>query len=102
MHKEPKEYFLDKLEEQIFEMEAQLDDLEIRMEDAGWDPDIDNRIQIDGLRLRLRSLVEDVDGYEAASDTTWDKFKENCGRTLDEAAKEAKKIIDDMDKVLLE
>jgi len=67
MHKEPKEYFLGNVDDQIFELEAELDDLETRMEDEGWEPDIDYRKQIDSLRLRLKSLKENVDDYEMSS-----------------------------------
>lgn len=102
MHKEPKEYFLGNVDDQIFELEAELDDIETRIEDEGWEPDIDYRRQIDSLRLRLKRLKENIDDYEVVGDATWNDFKEHFKRTLDEVEKETERIIKSMDKILLE
>lgn len=64
MHKDPKEYFMDKLEENIREVEEQLDELENKVEDAGWEPELDYDRQIEGIRLRLEELKKEVDRFE--------------------------------------
>jgi chromosome segregation ATPase len=102
MHKDPKEYFMDKLEENIREVEEQLDELETKMEDAGWEPELDYDRQIEALRLRLEDLKKEAERFEAASDSTWSEFKRSCENTLTEIAKDGQELSDRMDAILLE
>lgn len=102
MHKDPKEYFIDKLEENIREVEEQLDELETKVEDAGWEPELDYDRQIEALRLRLEDLKKEAERFEAASGSTWGEFKGCCENTLSEIAKDAQELSDRMDAILPE
>lgn len=102
MHKEPKEYFMDKLEEDIREVEEQMNELETKLEDSGWEPDMDLKKQIENIRLRLNDLEREVDRFESSGDTTWDTFKVSCEETLSEISRDAQELSVRLDKVLLE
>ncbi len=102
MHKDPKEYFMDKLEEDIREIEEQLDVLETKLEDAGWEPEMDFRNQIDSLRLRLENLMKEVDRFEVSSESKWSVFKKSCENTLSKISKDTQEITSRMNNFLLE
>jgi chromosome segregation ATPase len=102
MHKDPKEYFMDKLEENIREVEQQLDELETKVEDAGWEPEMDYDRQIENIRLRLEELEKEAERFEAASGSTWSEFKRNCENTLSEITEDVQELTGQMDKILVE
>jgi chromosome segregation ATPase len=102
MHKDPKEYFMDKLQENIREVEEQLDELETKVEDAGWEPEMDYDRLIESIRLRLEELKKEAERFEAARGSTWSEFKKSCENTLSEITKEAQVLTAQMDKILLE
>jgi uncharacterized protein YaaN involved in tellurite resistance len=102
MHKEPKEYFMNKLDESIREVEEQLEELETRMEDAGWEPELDYERQIEGLRFRLEEFKKAVDRFELKDDTTLSKFRKSCEDTLSEIFKETQELTARVDQILLE
>ncbi len=102
MHKDPKEYFMDKLEENIREVEQQLDELETKVEDAGWEPEIDYDNQIENIRLRFEEFKREAERYEAASCSTWSEFKRKCENTLSQITKDTQELTAQMDEILLE
>lgn len=102
MHKDPKEYFMDKLEEEIREVEEQLDELETRLEDAGWEPELDYEKQIDNIRLRLEDLKKEADRFESTGGTTWGMFQRSSQNTLSEISRDTQELISRMDSILVE
>lgn len=102
MHKDPREYFVDKIEEDIREIEEQMDELEDKLEDSGWEPTIDYETQIENIRLRLKELKKEIDRFEVSGTSTWSAFKRNCEDTLSSVAEDAQEITSRMEKMLLE
>jgi DNA repair exonuclease SbcCD ATPase subunit len=102
MHKDPREYFMDKLEEDTKEIEEQLDELETKLEDAGWEPELDYENQIENLRVRLKEFKEEVDRFEVSGESTWGAFKKFKGKTLSEISKDAQDLINQLSDIFLE
>jgi len=102
MHKDPKEYFVDKIEEDIREIEEQMDELKTRLEDSGWEPSMDYETQIENVRLRLKELKKEIDRFEVSGGSTWNAFKRNCEDTLSAISRDAQEVAARMDKILLE
>ena len=70
-HKEPKEYFISKLREQIDEMEEEVNELDVKLEDSQWDPKLDYEKQIDELKIALRVARENLSELESAGRKGW-------------------------------
>lgn len=102
MHKDPIEYFMDKLEEEISELEEQLEEFETKLEDAGWEPELDYEKQIDNIRLRLKDLKKEADRFEYARGATWSTFRRNCENTLSEISDDVQELTARMDQILPE
>jgi DNA repair exonuclease SbcCD ATPase subunit len=102
MHKDPREYFIEKLEEDTKEIEEQLDELETKLEDAGWEPELDYENQIENLRIRLKKFKEEVDRFEASGESTWGVFKKYYGKTLSRISKDAQDLTNQLSDILPE
>jgi ElaB/YqjD/DUF883 family membrane-anchored ribosome-binding protein len=102
MPKEPKEYFVDKVEDIISEIEEQLDELETKLEDSGWEPEMDLENQIDSFRVRLEEVRKEVESYEVTSGSAWRIFKRSSQNMLSEISREVQELAARMDQVLLE
>lgn len=70
-HQEPREYFISRLAEQVGELEEEVNELEVRLEDADWDPKLDYDKQIDELKLGLRDARESLNELESAGRKGW-------------------------------
>lgn len=102
MHKDPREYFIDKLEEDTNEIEEQLDELETKLEDVGWEPELDYENQIENLRIRIKEFKEEVERFEVTGESTWRKFKKFYGKTLSEISKDAQEFTNRLSDILPE
>lgn len=102
MHKDPREYFIDKLEEDTNEIEEQLDELETKLEDAGWEPELDYENQIENLRIRIKQFKEEVNRFEVTGESTWREFKKNYGKTLSEISTDAQVLTFQFSEILPE
>lgn len=102
MHKDPKEYFVDKIEEDIREIEEELDELEQKLEDSGWEPKMDYEAELDNIRLRLKELKMEMDRFEVTSGTTWSEFKKSCEENLSQLSRDTQDFSDRLDEILVE
>lgn len=102
MHKEPREYFIDKLEEDTKEIEEQLDELEARLEDAGWEPELDYEKQIENIRFRIKEFKKELDRFEVNGKSTWGAFKKYYGNTLSGISKDIQEFTAQLNNILIE
>ena len=93
---------MDNIEEDIREIEEQMDELETKLEDSGWEPALDYETQIENVRLRLKELKKEIDRFEVPGGSTWDAFKKNCEDTLSSVSRDALEVTSRLDKMLLE
>lgn len=102
MHKNPKEYFMYKFEEDIREVEKQLNKQETKLEYAGWEPGIDLKKQIDKIRLRLDEVRKEADRFEEINGYPWSVFRRNHENTFSEISRDVQNVTARIDKILLE
>lgn len=102
MHKDPREYFVEKLEEDVREIEELLDELETKLEDAGWEPELDYENQIENLRIRIKEFREEADRFEVTGESTWGAFKKYYGKTLSEISKDVQEFTNLLGDILPE
>ena len=70
-HREPKEYFVGRLSEQVGELEEEVNELEVRLDESDWDPKLDYEKQIDELKIALRDAREKLTELESAGRKGW-------------------------------
>jgi len=102
MHKDPREFFIDRVEEDTNEIEEQLDELETKLDDAGWEPELDYENQIENLRVRIKEFKEEVERFEVSGESTWGKFKKYYGKTLSGISKDAQELANRLSDILPE
>jgi len=82
--KEPREYFEDKFDAQLQTFKEDLGELEFKVENMGWESEMENKREITELRLRLASLKKKVQELKAANDCSWQLRKEDMEKALAE------------------
>lgn len=102
MHKDPREYFIENVEEDTNEIEEQLDELKTKLEDAGWEPELDYENQIENLRIRIKEFKEEVERFEVTGGSTWGTFKKHYGKTLSGISKDAQELANQLSDILPE
>jgi hypothetical protein len=100
--KEPKEYFVNRLSEQVGEMEEEISDLEVRLEDSDWDPKIDYEKQIDEMKIALREARERLSELGSAGRKGWPTMYKEAEASLGDLMTRIQTLRDVMDRILLE
>jgi hypothetical protein len=101
-HQEPKAYFVNRLSEQIGELEDEVGDLETRLEDSDWDPKLDYEKQIDEVKIALRDARERLSELESAGRKGWSAMYKETEASLGELMTRVQTIREVMDKFFLE
>ncbi len=101
-HREPKEYFVNRLSEQVGEMEEEISDLEVRLEDSDWDPKLDYEKQIDEMKIALRDARERLSELESAGRKGWPTMYKETEASLGDLMTRIQTLRDVMDRILLE
>jgi hypothetical protein len=99
MSREPREYYGGRLREQVRELAAEVDALETRLEEGGWEPLSDYDQIVSDLRVRLREAGGRVGELEAASNASWPglvKEAEEYLRNIANAVKTMTATLDDL------
>ncbi len=99
---EPKEYFVNRLSEQVGEMEEEISDLEVRLEDSDWDPKIDYEKQIDEMKIALREARERLSELESAGRKGWPTMYKEAEASLGDLMTRIQTLREVMDRILLE
>jgi hypothetical protein len=71
MNGEPREYFENHLYGQLNELAGEIEELEARLDEGGWDAQSDHDLLISDLRVRLRETSDLVEALETGSDAAW-------------------------------
>jgi hypothetical protein len=71
MNGEPREYYENHLHGQLSELAGAIEELEARLDEAGWEPQSDYDLLVSDLRLRLRQTGGLVEALESGSDAAW-------------------------------
>ncbi len=101
-HREPKEYFVNRLSEQVAEMEEEISDLEVRLEDSDWDPKLDYEKQIDEMKIALREARERLAELESAGRKGWPALYKETEASLGELMTRIQTLREVMGRILLE
>jgi predicted nucleic acid-binding Zn-ribbon protein len=101
-HKEPKEYFLNKLEEQAKELEEEILELEVKLDESDWDPKIDYEKQIDALKIELGEVKERMEELNSVDESAWRELHKEVERDLALLADKVRLASDTLDDILLE
>jgi predicted nucleic acid-binding Zn-ribbon protein len=100
--KEPKEYSLNKLEEQAKELEEEILELEVKLDESDWDPKIDYERQIDALKIELSELKERMEELNSVDEAGWKELPKEVESDLAHLADNVKLASDTLDEILLE
>jgi hypothetical protein len=84
MAKEAREYFEDKFEAQLKIFMEELEELGFKVENMGWESELENQREIIELRLRLEALMKKFQELKAASNPSWRPLKEDMENALRE------------------
>jgi predicted nucleic acid-binding Zn-ribbon protein len=100
--KEPKEYSLNKLEEQAKELEEEILEFEVKLDESDWDPKIDYERQIDALKIELSELKERMEELNSVDEAGWKELPKEVESDLARLADNVKLASDTLDEILLE
>ncbi len=101
-HQEPKEYFVNRLSEQVGEMEDEVNELETRIEDSDWDPKLDYEKQIDEVKIALRDARERLSDLGSAGRKGWPTMYKETEASLGELMTRLQTLREIMDRITLE
>lgn len=102
MSREPREYYEGRLREQLREQAEEVDTLETRLDEGGWEPLSDYDQQVSGLRVRLDETGEKIGELEAASDASWPGLMKEAEESLRGIADAVKALAASLDELLPE
>jgi hypothetical protein len=74
--KEPKAFFEDKIETQLRAFDEDLNEWEIKVENMGWEPELDNEREIVEFRLMLQAMEKEYQELKATEGLPWKERKE--------------------------
>jgi chromosome segregation ATPase len=100
--KEPKEYFVNRLSEQVSEMEEEISELEVRLEDSGWEPELDYEKQIDEMKIALREARERLSELESSGWKGWPTMYKETDASLGDLLTRIQTLREVMDRFLPE
>jgi chromosome segregation ATPase len=100
--KEPKEYFVNRLSEQVGEMEEEISELEVRLEDSGWDPKLDYEKEIDEVKIALRDARERLSELESSGRKGWPTMYKETDASLGDLLTRIQTLREVMDRFLPE
>jgi hypothetical protein len=98
----PREYYVERLRGQVKEMAEKVSNLEFKIEESDWEPEMDYHKQIDELRIGLDRVRNKIEELEAASDSAWMKVLETAEDQLAELEASLEKATSVLSKILLE
>ncbi|MFP4082152.1 MAG: hypothetical protein ACLFVG_05245 [Candidatus Aminicenantes bacterium] len=102
MKKDPRTQYVDKVKVQVGEIEAAINNLEFKLDEADWEPMIDYKKQVDELRLRLEDIKQKVRELEVKSEATLPEFKQEIEDSLQGLGDHLRRVSSNLDKITLE
>jgi hypothetical protein len=101
-HQEPKEYFINRLSEQLGEMEEEVNDLDVRLDESEWDPKMDYEKQVDELKIAVQEARERLSELTAAGRQGWPTKYKETEASLGDLMSRIQTVRSIIDRILLE
>ncbi|MDH4197023.1 MAG: hypothetical protein OEW05_06435 [Candidatus Aminicenantes bacterium] len=93
MSKEPREFFEDKVGAQLLAFQDELEELDYRVENRGWESDIEIQQELMELGVKLKALRKDFQVLKTIPDQSWQLQKEDLENALQELSASIKDMI---------
>lgn len=84
MSREPREYFEDKVGAQLVACQEELEELDYRVENRGWESDVEIEQELMELGVKLKTLRKDFQILKTIPDPSWQRQKEDLENALQE------------------
>lgn len=98
----PREYFENWVQEELGEFEEELNELETKLDESGWEPESEYQELIDELRIKLRDTTNKMESLKASGDAEWPKIKKDVEEELSRLGDLLNKTSAFLEKFLLE
>lgn len=92
MSKEVREFFEDKIAAQLLAFREELEELDYRVENRGWESDIEIQQELMEIGVKLKALGKDFQALKTIPDQSWELLKEDLENGLQELSAAIKDV----------